>query len=508
MNLCYYPLMKIWRDFWSYLPIKKKLILFFFFMIFCISLQNLYTVTSAFRYLDMYERELTRNAGIHKLMSALSENFAAFEKYEKEKEQETLSRFRQSIPGIWELWGEINEHSRTSREAEFQINALRYGLIAYFDSTSRVMEKALTREGRGFIEEVSRSRRIYGYMEYYLETLLKIRLKEGLEMHDANIQTMNRVQIISTLGIIIITLSFLVFASVFSESLTRPLRELARNSRTMAGGELNVKRPSWSNRDEIGILLDSFYTMSGNLHEMVESLKEKREIERKLHEEEVKIIEMSRSLREARFLSLQSQINPHFLFNTLNTISRMSLFEGAPKTVRLIESLANVFRHNLEGRNPIVPLKEEIETLLEYMHIQETRFGERLTFELDCPPETMKTELPVFTLQPLVENAIKYGIEPMEEGGKIRLSSYRRGNRIEIVLEDTGFGMSEEKIDRILNSGEDIMSDHSTGIGIANVRKRLSLAYEEKSRFSISSPEGRGTTITITLPADYKCIEF
>lgn len=125
-----------------------------------------------------------------------------------------------------------------------------------------------------------------------------------------------------------------------------------------------------------------------------------------MREDELKIAEMNRSLKEAQFLSLQSQISPHFLFNTLNTISRTSMFEKAPNTVKLIESLSNIFRYTLNRQNRIVTLSEEINILNEYMHIQQIRYGARLSFKVLCDLDLPSINIPIFTLQPLIGNAI------------------------------------------------------------------------------------------------------
>jgi sensor histidine kinase YesM len=235
---------------------------------------------------------------------------------------------------------------------------------------------------------------------------------------------------------------------------------------------------------------------------MIKSLEGKVEIEKKLREDELKISEMNQSLKEAQFLSLQSQINPHFLFNTLNTISRTSMFEKAPQKVKLFESLSNIFRYTLNKQSHIVSLAEEIDILNEYMHIQNIRYGDRLKFEIHINTDISKTNLPFFTLQPLVENAIKYGIEPKEEGGIISLNITSTSNSVIITVQDNGSGIPKKVLSKILSEDDVLETEQSTGIGIVNVRRRLNIAFNNNAGFSIESNSHTGTMITLELPGD------
>ena len=142
-------------------------------------------------------------------------------------------------------------------------------------------------------------------------------------------------------------IAFIIFGLLFSNSVSRPIHRLADLAARIAAGDLEVGSIPVKSRDEVGILSASFNTMSRSIREMVEGLKEKADLERQLHEEEIALERMQRTLQEARFMGLQAQINPHFLFNALNTISRTALFEGADKTSQLIKSVAALFRYHL-----------------------------------------------------------------------------------------------------------------------------------------------------------------
>jgi sensor histidine kinase YesM len=172
------------------------------------------------------------------------------------------------------------------------------------------------------------------------------------------------------------------------------------------------------------------------------------------------------------------------------------MFEQAPKTVRLIECLSNVFRYNLNNQDKAVSLKEELDILNEYMFIQKTRYGDRITFFIENSVDVSQVKIPIFTLQPLVENAVKYGIEPKEEGGRISVTAAREEAGILIRVQDTGVGFD------LNNMSRNGRPHGSTGIGIENVKKRLSLKFNGKERFQIHSVIGEGTVVEIFVPEE------
>lgn len=493
--------MRAIKNIWYKLSIKRKLMLFFSLIIVCISLLNLYTLFNAFKYLEIYEQELIKNTAIHNLQTSVIENNAAFERFIMYSDKTSLNRFTDEIPGIWSNWNHVRETSGANRDAYFQIAAISYAFIAYVESVNNTFEYMESSED-SFIDHLLKSRRINGYIENYLKELVRIRLEEGSQLHSFQIEKVTFIRTVSFFGIIFISILFLFFGTFFSESVTKPIRELAARSLKMAKGDLTISNYIVPYKDELGTLTNSFNKMNTNIHEMIKSLEGKVDIERRLREDELKIAEMNRSLKEAQFLSLQSQISPHFLFNTLNTISRTSMFEKAPNTVKLIESLSNIFRYTLNRQNRIVTLSEEIDILNEYMHIQQIRYGARLSFKVLYDLDLSSITIPIFTLQPLIENAIKYGIELKEEGGLITLSIEQIDGMIQLKIADTGEGISQDLIKEILGSDGRILSDQSTGIGISNVKRRLNIAFQGKGSFDIQSIKGKGTTIILTIPGE------
>jgi two-component system, LytTR family, sensor kinase len=195
-------------------------------------------------------------------------------------------------------------------------------------------------------------------------------------------------------------------------------------------------------------------------------------------------------LLRARMDALTSQINPHFLFNTLNTVSSLIRFD--PDMARgVVLKLSNILRRLLRKHETFVPLREELEFIDDYLDIEVIRFGrDKLQIFKDIEEETLDAFVPSMLLQPMVENSIKHGLAPRLEGGQIHLRTHRRDGRLFIEIEDNGMGISPERL----------LEVYGGGIGISNVHERLRLLYGDQFKMDIQSKEGQGTQIHIEIP--------
>ncbi|HEY1984483.1 MAG TPA: histidine kinase [Terracidiphilus sp.] len=209
---------------------------------------------------------------------------------------------------------------------------------------------------------------------------------------------------------------------------------------------------------------------------------------------ELKLEEQKHLLLEARLDALQRQINPHFLFNTLNSIA--SLVRVKPELARqMTVKLANILRALLNDHDTYVPLSHELSFTDDYIDIEVVRFGaDKLRVEKDIDPATLGVMVPSILLQPLVENSIKHGLEPRINGGTVTLRSRLQGNRVSIEVADDGVG--------IVASPESGLRRGGNGIGMQNVRERLEVLYGSQARFTVVSNPGRGTLVSIELPAN------
>jgi two-component system, LytTR family, sensor kinase len=209
---------------------------------------------------------------------------------------------------------------------------------------------------------------------------------------------------------------------------------------------------------------------------------------------EMSLEEQKRLLLEARLDALQRQINPHFLFNTLNSIA--SLVRSRPELAReMTVKLANILRALLKDHDTYVPLSQELKFTDDYLDIEVVRFGaDKLRVEKEIDPRTLEVLVPSILLQPLIENSIKHGLEPRIHGGTVTLRSRLEGDRIWIEVADDGVGIGNRPASALRRDG--------AGIGMKNVRERLEVLYGNQARFNVTSSPGRGTLVSIEIPVD------
>ena len=201
-------------------------------------------------------------------------------------------------------------------------------------------------------------------------------------------------------------------------------------------------------------------------------------------------------LTEARLAALTNQINPHFLFNTLNSVS--TLIRIDPDRARsMIYKLSNIMRRLLRKTENFTPLREEISFIDDYLAIEMVRFGDKLKFYKEVDPKTLDRLVPSMILQPIVENSIKHGLANKVEGGMVRLRTWIEGTRLHILVEDDGLGIPEDKLANIFEQG----------IGVSNVNERLRVLFGSGYRMEIDSTQGQGTQTLLKIPELNRCAE-
>ncbi|MHB8919258.1 MAG: sensor histidine kinase, partial [Desulfocucumaceae bacterium] len=202
--------------------------------------------------------------------------------------------------------------------------------------------------------------------------------------------------------------------------------------------------------------------------------------------------ELETAIKTLELKALQSQVNPHFLFNTLNAVVKQAILEGASSTQEIVYSLAKLLRYNLGKINQNVTLKDEVANIRDYLFIQRTRFGDHVKAAIDIPEAIMNVKVPLMTLQPLVENAIVHGIEPKVEGGTIFIRGWSEEGYVILEIADSGLGMSKDLLEKIRKkSAPGCGQDNAVGIGIENVQKRIQLYFGPDYGLTVNSQQGQ-----------------
>ena len=288
-------------------------------------------------------------------------------------------------------------------------------------------------------------------------------------------ESMVRYLLVAFLGIFVLILFLSYFIPL---SITRPILRVEEVTKQVASGNLSV-RSEVEDGAEVRALSESLNTMIDKINELLEQVTT----------EQIR-------LRKAEFELLQAQINPHFLYNTLDTIIWLAETGEQKKVVSMVGSLSDFFRSTLSRGKDIVTLKEELQHVRSYLEIQQVRYQDILQYEIEAPEELYLCQIPKMTIQPLVENALYHGIKNKRGAGRIRKENH--GCRIRI--EDNGIGITKERLaqvqDGILHkvlTGKDIY-------GLYNVHERIRLNFGERYGISIESEYGEGTVVSIFVP--------
>lgn len=303
--------------------------------------------------------------------------------------------------------------------------------------------------------------------------------------------TSKTMEIITTSFIIILctTIISTMLILVFSKSFANRIILVRREMHKVVSGNFNIRK-SIEGNDEIGELYRDIYGT-------VESVKA---LSKQIYEEKVQKEEIKRRQKEMQFAMLASQINPHFLYNTLETIRMKAYCTGQIELANVVKMLSKLLRRNLEVTDRRVSLQSELDLIKAYLEIQKFRFGERITYEIKCEEDISNQTILPLILQPIVENAFIHGLEGKYGDGKITCSIEEEHEEIVITIEDDGLGIEEERLEELHQSLQGDKETIKGSFGFNNINQRLKLYYGEKYGIKITSKMGQGTKVTVTLP--------
>lgn len=379
-----------------------------------------------------------------------------------------------------------------NEENTFSVTNYIHLIDSLVETANRSMMFSEENEIEWSTNEFNEANRISMYISEMTLTILDRELKTYNRFYRDIIQQSEELKKLGIWLLLLITVVLLLATYWFSLSITRPIHQLTKAANELSEGNFNQRIEVKSN-DEIAFLANTFDEMRININDLILEIQQKAQLEHELQQSKL-------LLKESQLKSLQSQINPHFLFNTLNTLSKKAYLDGAEETSDLLVSVAGLLRYNLKRVDRSVTLFEEVVVLNQYMEIQKARFTDRLQFELDIDESCLHVKIPGLTLQPIIENAVIHAIEPEEDGGTIWFRIKRVEPWVIIEIEDSGKGMSREKMRHLLKGNVLPIEGHSTGIGFQNVVKRLYLFFGIEDLVTIESGEGRGTKVVIQIP--------
>lgn len=283
---------------------------------------------------------------------------------------------------------------------------------------------------------------------------------------------------LSVIFLIVVLLTVLIIR-FFSKLFSNPARELANAMQEFEKDTNNFEFKSIEGTAEITSLTESFEHMVVQIKELVE----------KVRQEEI-------TLRKTELKALQAQINPHFLYNTLDAIAWLCEEERHKDAVEMVNSLAKLFRISISRGHELITIEKEMQHAKSYLKIQNFRYKNQFTYSFDVDEECLNYLCNKITLQPIIENAIYHGIDRMVDEGKINIGIHQKGDKIIFTVEDNGVGMTEEQCEEILHKD----AGDRVGIGIKNVNDRIKIYFGEEYGLTIQSELDEGTRVTISMP--------
>ena len=468
------------KQFWQALTIKKKIATFTGTVFLIIAVSVLFNVWVVKFSLIDFNRILQDNAAVSELAQALEEESIQFETYIKGNREE-----RESLDIAIERTGRAVE-KLPFRYSE--IGEQRYAKTWSIKSCYEVYcqkRDAMLAMGENAPDYIKRLYEVYemqDYLEEYAATLMNETIEDGDGLYHKKVPMLICMPIVVVVSGIILVTGMMELAALMNQTIISPVVALVKAAQRIAANDFFSEDVQVQNEDELGELVHAFNKMKYATGEYIMALEEKRKTLDLLHEEELGKLETEKRLEMIKLELLKSQINPHFLFNTLNVISGMAKLEEAETTEKMILALSSLFRYNLKTPEQSVPLAKEL----------------RIRYELNCKVEQELVMVPAFTFQPLVENAIIHGVSPKEEGGSIRIVVRQKEMRLHIVIGDDGIGMTEEELQQLKSRLKTDDARHS-GIGLGNVYRRITAMYAD-GNFEIYSKKNAGTVIFIDIP--------
>lgn len=344
------------------------------------------------------------------------------------------------------------------------------------------------------------SQNLYSYINTYIDELNSQQFRNNSASYQTLREALEYLEISSlVLMTVMMGIGILMLFGI-TKGMIEPLTNLAETANLVGQGNFNVKMPPTDSLDEVGIVTRAFNTMVESLEEYIIRTTRSMEKEQQMMERELL---MKNHLKEAQLKYLQSQINPHFLFNSLNAGAQLAMLEDAEKTCIFVEKMADFFRYNVKKGLEDASLEEELAAVENYIYILNVRFAGEIHFTRQADERIMDCRVPSMILQPIVENAVNHGIRNIDWEGCIHLEIMEEEGRIFIRIRDNGKGMSQERIQEVLSgqAGDGEEQSDSTGVGMNNVISRLELYYNQKNLVEIRSRgENKGTEVILKLP--------
>lgn len=437
------------------------------------------------------------NTAINELSDSIEQVESTVYEYLNTNSSQALENYYRYEQNYRNLLEDLNDRN-LDNEAKMLEKNIRRMSETYLDQTNETVQAKRGRNVEKYKTSYEDEHKLYEYINSYSYKLNNLRFKMNSANYQLLLSAMNVLYKLCIAVMLVVYALGLVVSILLVRNMIRPLTALSNTAHEVAKGNLNVPQLPVVVEDEVGIVTRSFNQMLESIRQSINQLKDSMERQAQMKERELL---METHLKEAQLKYLQAQINPHFLFNSLNAAAQLAMMEGAENTCLFVQNMADFFRYNVRKMEKDTTLKEELELVDNYIYILNVRFAGEIHYTKQIDERVTGTMMPSMILQPLIENAVNHGIRELQGEGKIHLSVYSDDGMVCVKVEDNGVGIEPEVIEKIMR-GESAHSHSqrdSAGIGMDNVINRLKRYYNMEHVIEIRRREERGTEVLIYL---------
>jgi len=482
------------------LPLRTKLVLVFAFTMFMVAFVNLYMHVSINNVVGNIDKVYASNVSLNQLLTSLDDVQSNMFRYLNTKSTEALNDYYLSEQSYSEQIELLNDRP-TDNELKLTEKNIRSISQAYLKLAASAVAAKRGRDVEQYRSIYEEASKLYGYLDTYINELNNARFKTNAESYNTLRASLGYMQTFSTVILLVAITGNMFVLLLLSSTITKPLTKLARQVEQVGRGDFDIDFITVESQDEIGVLAGAFNQMTDSLKEHVDQIKTRMAEESRLKETQLR---MENSLKESQLIFLQSQINPHFLYNTLNAGAQLAMLEGAEKTTLFIENLADFFRYSVKHTGQTSSLADEISQVETYLHIINVRFSNEIQYVKRVEGQIERIMMPGVILQPIVENAINHGLRDVTWEKRITITVCEEEERILVTVADNGKGMTQEEIQAVLEGQPmaiEMDGQQHRGTGLKNVIERLRIYYSMHNVFEIKSAgRGRGTAVSIIIP--------
>lgn len=443
---------------------------------------------------DMFKITLLLN----NIQETLDETDKQLVFYLSSKSSDSLNSYMMAINRLHTFKPKILNEIRYYDEEELMLIDIENMLRAYISKTEEVVTSKRKNNVGTYTQLYNEALTIKYHIEGYIYELGQRQLNGNAKSY---LVYNNMVGFLwkLNLGLLLLLVGMgSIFILRSTNHMVKPIIHLSYIADNIANGDFIAEDITVKTNDEVEVLADAFNRMKKSIYNHIEALRAKAQTEAELKDQQMENYRIQQKLDQAQLYYLQAQMNPHFLFNTVNAAVQLATMEEAYNTRQFLEVMSRLYRYNIKELEKAVTLKQEIHHVQDYFQLLKVRYGDQIQLKLDIDESATQVLMPPLILQPLVENAYFHGLTDMESGGIISIEVIDRYIEVLLIVRDNGKGMSKEQVQKAMTH-EKTHQTKSTGIGMKNVFERLEIFYGENNLIHINSKENMGTEISIRL---------